>query len=216
MARASIPVELSWPFSCAVPRQTHESPFSYRCVYTQLLHDRVLLRVSGSVTLKDIPVKKTAKKNALQVCLISPHPLVLSKNLSVCLQIKISKRPPDIWNQRWDRICGTCPFPKQRCTSWTLMGGNKPRGGRICFPNILGSKHVEARIIVVAEKFDIRERNCCCCKWGRQGIVKLYRSAGATSARVFPLVANGGFWVPRSVLSGFCRFSPGWFAYPAA
>jgi two-component system nitrate/nitrite response regulator NarL len=143
------------------------------------------------------PVKKPAKKNALQVCLISPHPLVLSdfermlanpdfKTVSRHLESTLG---PDLRH---------LPVPK--ATVYVVDAHvAKPAAGAL-LSNIL-DQHTGARIIVVAEKFDAEE-SYSLLQMGAKGLLS-YTEARQQLPRALPLVANGGFWVPRSVLSGF-------------
>lgn len=66
--------------------------------------------------------------------------------------------------------------------------------------NIL-ENFAEARIIVVAEKFDSGE-SYSLLQMGAKGLLT-YDEAREYLPRALPLVAGGGFWVPRAVLSGF-------------
>jgi two-component system nitrate/nitrite response regulator NarL len=142
-------------------------------------------------------VKKTAKKNALQVCLLSPHPLVLSefervlsnpefKTVSKHLESTLG---PDLRH-----------LPIPRAAVYVVDAHvAKPAAGAL-LSNIL-DHHSEARILVVAEKFDAAE-SYTLLQMGAKGLLS-YGEAREQLARALPLVANGGFWVPRSVLSGF-------------
>jgi two-component system, NarL family, nitrate/nitrite response regulator NarL len=133
----------------------------------------------------------------LQVCLISPHPLVLSefervlshpdfKTISRHLESTLG---PDLRH---------LPIPK--ATVYVVDAHvAKPAAGAL-LSNIL-EQHSEARIIVVAEKFDSAE-SYSLLQMGAKGLLS-YGEAREQLPRALPLVANGGFWVPRSVLSGF-------------
>jgi two-component system nitrate/nitrite response regulator NarL len=142
-------------------------------------------------------VKKTAQKNALQVCLISPHPLVLSefervlegpdfKTISEHLESTLG---PDLRH---------LPIPK--ATVYVVDAHVAKSAAGALLSNIL-EQHSEARIMVVAEKFDAAE-SYSMLQMGAKGLLS-YSEARAQLARALPLVAQGGFWVPRAVLSGF-------------
>jgi len=66
--------------------------------------------------------------------------------------------------------------------------------------NIL-EQHPQARILVVAEKLNVSESNSLL-RLGAKGLLT-YAEVRDQLTRALPLVAGGGFWVPRSVLSGF-------------
>ena len=150
-----------------------------------------------TVPLTSIIVKKAAKKPALQVCLLSPHPLVLSEFERVLTNpaFKIvskhleSTLGPDLRHQ---------PVPK---AALYVVDAHvaRPAAGAL-LSNIL-DHYPEARIIVVAEKFDSGE-SYSLLQMGAKGLLT-YDEARDQLPRALPLVANGGFWVPRAVLSGF-------------
>jgi len=75
----------------------------------------------------------------------------------------------------------------------------RPAAGAL-LSNIL-ENHPEARIIVVAEKFD-SEESYSLLQMGAKGLLT-YTEAREQLPHALPLVAEGGFWVPRTVLSGF-------------
>ena len=128
-------------------------------------------------------VKKSSKKNLLQVCLLSPHPLVLSefervlsnpefKTISRHLESTLG---PDLRH---------LPIPK--ATVYVVDAHvARPAAGAL-LSNILDT-HAEARIIVVAEKFDSAE-SYSLLQMGAKGLLSY------TEARE---------QLPRSVLSGF-------------
>jgi two-component system nitrate/nitrite response regulator NarL len=142
-------------------------------------------------------VKKTAKKNTLQVCLLSPHPLVLSefervlanpafKLISMHLESALG---PDL---RHIEVPDALVYVVDAHVA-------RPAAGAL-LTNILEA-HAEGRIIVVAEKFDSSE-SYSLLQMGAKGLLT-YTEAREQLPRALPLVAEGGFWVPRAVLSGF-------------
>ena len=133
----------------------------------------------------------------MQVCLLSPHPLVLSEFERALANgsFKISSRHlestlgPDLRHLQ---------IPK--ATIYVVDAHvAKPAAGAL-LTNILESNG-EARIIVVAEKFDSAE-SYSLLQMGAKGLLS-YTEAREQLPHALPLVAEGGFWVPRSVLSGF-------------
>lgn len=150
-----------------------------------------------TLPITSITVKKAAKKNALQVCLLSPHPLVLSEFERVLTNpaFKLTSKHlestlgPDLRHQ---------PIPK---AALYVVDAHvaRPAAGAL-LSNIL-DHYEEARIIVVAEKFDAGE-SYSLLQMGAKGLLT-YDEAREQLPRALPLVANGGFWVPRAVLSGF-------------
>jgi two-component system nitrate/nitrite response regulator NarL len=142
-------------------------------------------------------VKKATEKNALHVCLLSPHPLVLSefervltnpafKLISMHLESSLG---PDL---RHLEVPNAVVYVVDAHVA-------RPAAGAL-LANILET-HAEARIIVVAEKFDASE-SYSLLQMGAKGLLS-YAEAREQLPRALPLVAEGGFWVPRAVLSGF-------------
>ena len=142
-------------------------------------------------------MKKAAKKSVLQVCLLSPHPLVLSefervlKNPAFKLVSKQleSTLGPDLRHLE---------VPKAALYVVDAHAA-RPAAGAL-LSNIL-ERNPEARIIVVAEKFDSGE-SYSLLQMGAKGLLT-YEEAREQLPRALPMVAAGGFWVPRAVLSGF-------------
>jgi two-component system, NarL family, nitrate/nitrite response regulator NarL len=142
-------------------------------------------------------VKRVATKNALQVCLLSPHPLVLSEFERVLTSPAFnlisrhleSALGPDLRN---------LDVPK--ATVYVVDAHvARPAAGAL-LSNLL-ENHSEARIIVVAEKFG-SEESYSLLQMGAKGLLT-YTEAREQLPHALPLVAEGGFWVPRNVLSGF-------------
>ena len=134
----------------------------------------------------------------LQVCLLSPHPLVLSEFERVLTNPAFKTDFASIWNRRSGRICAIC---RSRSAAVYVVDAHvaRPAAGAL-LSNIL-DHHTEARIIVVAEKFDSAE-SYSLLQMGAKGLLS-YDEAREQLPRALPLVAKGGFWVPRAVLSGF-------------
>ena len=129
--------------------------------------------------------------------MLSPHPLVLSEFERVLTspEFRINSRHlestlgPDLRHLQ---------IPK--ATVYVVDAHvARPAAGAL-LSNILDN-HAEARIIVVAEKFDAAE-SYSLLQMGAKGLLS-YSEARDQLPHALPLVAAGGFWVPRSVLSGF-------------
>ncbi len=142
-------------------------------------------------------MKKAANKNALVVCLLSPHPLVLSEFERVLTNpsFKLISRHlestlgPDL---RHLEVPKAVVYVVDAHVA-------RPAAGAL-LSNIL-DHNAEARIIVVAEKFDAAE-SYSLLQMGAKGLLS-YTEAREQLPRALPSVAEGGFWVPRAVLSGF-------------
>ncbi|HET6930464.1 MAG TPA: response regulator transcription factor [Candidatus Acidoferrum sp.] len=134
----------------------------------------------------------------LTVCLLSPHPLVLSefeRLLGKASQFKViakqleSTLAPDLRN-----------FEPPIAQVYVVDAHAARQATGALLTNIL-ERHVDARLIVVGDA--INEANCfSLLRLGVKGILT-YAEARDQLSRALPLVSQGGFWVPRSVLSGF-------------
>jgi len=151
-------------------------------VFNNLLHTVATKRVSAKLT----------------VCLLSPHPLVLTefeRLLEKAPQFKViskqleSTLAPDLRNME----------PPRAQVYVVDAHAARPATGAL-LANIL-ERSPEARLIVVGEQQN--DANCfSLLRLGVKGFLT-YTEARDQLIRAMPLVANGGFWVPRSVLSGF-------------
>ena len=142
-------------------------------------------------------MKKAPKKSVLQVCLLSPHPLVLSEFE------RVLKNPAfKLISKQLESTLGPdlrhLEVPK---AALYVVDAHvaRPAAGAL-LSNIL-ERTADARIIVVAEKFDSGE-SYSLLQMGAKGLLT-YQEAREQLPRALPLVADGGFWVPRAVLSGF-------------
>jgi DNA-binding NarL/FixJ family response regulator len=134
----------------------------------------------------------------LTVCLLSPHPLVLSefeRLLGKASQFKViakqleSTLAPDLRNLE---------PPKAQVYVIDAHAARQATGALLT--NIL-ERYPDARLIVVGDA--VNEANAySLLRLGVKGILS-YAEARDELSRALPLVSNGGFWVPRSVLSGF-------------
>ena len=134
----------------------------------------------------------------LTVCLLSPHPLVLTefeRLLGKASQFKViakqleSTLAPDLRNLE---------PPKAQVYVIDAHAARQATGALLT--NIL-ERVTDARLIVVGDA--INDANAySLLRLGVKGILS-YAEARDQLARALPLVSQGGFWVPRSVLSGF-------------
>jgi DNA-binding NarL/FixJ family response regulator len=105
----------------------------------------------------------------MTVCILSPHPLVLSE---------------------FERVLSKAPFKVVVKQLESTLA-----------PDMRNFEPPEARLIVVGEQHtDANSYQLL--RLGVKGLLT-YTEARDQLVRALPLVANGGFWVPRSVLSGF-------------
>ncbi len=133
----------------------------------------------------------------LTVCLLSPHPLVLSEfeRLLGKAQFKVvakqleSMLAPDLRNME----------PPRAQVYVIDAHAARPATGAL-LTNIL-ERYPEARLIVVGERHD-DSNSFSLLRLGVKGLLT-YVEARDQLIRALPLVSNGGFWVPRQLLSGF-------------
>jgi DNA-binding NarL/FixJ family response regulator len=140
---------------------------------------------------------KAPKIRGLAVCLLSPHPLVLGEFERILSRtgIKLVSRQMD---QPLTVDISQMALPKAdifvvdahaiRPTTNSLLAGILDR-----FP--------EARVIVVCEKLTDATSHSLL-RMGAKGLLS-YAEAVQQLPHALPLVAGGGFWVPRAVLSTF-------------
>jgi two-component system nitrate/nitrite response regulator NarL len=142
-------------------------------------------------------VKKSAPKGPMQVCLLSPHPLVLSEFERV-----LKSSAFKLTSQQLESTLGPdlrlVDIPKALVYVVDAHVA-RPAAGAL-LSNIL-DHYAEARIIVVTEKLDAAE-SYSLLQMGAKGLLT-YEEARQQLPAALPLVATGGFWVPRALLSGF-------------
>ena len=139
--------------------------------------------------------KRTNSK--LTVCLLSPHPLVLSEFERILNkpQFKViskqleSTLAPDLRNLE---------PPKAQVYIVDAHAARQATGALLS--NLI-ERFADARLIVVGDQHQ-DANSFSLLRLGVKGILT-YQEAREQLVRALPLVANGGFWVPRSVLSGF-------------
>jgi DNA-binding NarL/FixJ family response regulator len=160
---------------------------------------------SGSVVLEspkslDRRVRKMAKaasKQNLKVCLLSPHPMVLDE-----FQRLLEKSGFHIISRQLQSMLA--PDLRQlevpRASVYVVDGHAARQATGALLSNILDNQPA-GRLIVVGENF--KESEChTLLRQGVKGIMN-YVEARDQLPRAVPLVAQGGFWVPRTVLSRF-------------
>ncbi len=133
----------------------------------------------------------------MTVCLLSPHPLVLSEferllgkaEFKVVAKQLESVLAPDLRNME----------PPRAQVYVIDAHAARPATGAL-LTNIL-ERYPEARLIVVGERHD-DANSFSLLRLGVKGLLT-YVEARDQLIRALPLVSNGGFWVPRQLLSGF-------------
>ncbi|HTS13793.1 MAG TPA: response regulator transcription factor [Candidatus Limnocylindrales bacterium] len=140
---------------------------------------------------------KASPKPSLRVCLLSPHPMVLdefrrlleSSGFQIVSKQLDSMLAPDLRNLEIPRASVfVVDAHAARQATGALLGNILDR-----FPT--------ARLLVVGEKLKEAD-SYTLLRQGVKGILN-YDEAREQLPRALPLVAAGGFWVPRTVLSRF-------------
>ncbi len=143
-----------------------------------------------------IQTPKTAKKN-LSVCLMSAHPLVLGEfekllsrpGFQILTKQLESNLAPEL-----RRVA----LPK--ASIYVFDAHTSQQAAASLISNIL-EQTPGARLIVVGEKFS-EAHSYSLLRMGAKGLLT-YSEARAQLPDALPLVAAGGFWVPRVLLSNF-------------
>jgi DNA-binding NarL/FixJ family response regulator len=140
---------------------------------------------------------KNSGKPHLRVCLLSPHPMVLDEfdrllsdsGYQIVSRQLESMLAPDLRN-----------LEVPRATVYVVDAYAARQATGALLGNIL-DHYAGARLIVVGDKFKETD-SYALLRQGVKGILN-YNEAREQLPRALPLVAAGGFWVPRPVLSRF-------------
>ena len=140
-------------------------------------------------------MKRTNAK--LTVCILSPHPLVLGE-----FERLLNKSPFKVIVKQLESTLApdlrTLDPPKANVY---VVDGHAARPATGALLTNLLERVPESRLIVVGEQHT-DSNSYSLLRLGVKGLLT-YVEARDQLIRALPLVAAGGFWVPRSVLSGF-------------
>jgi DNA-binding NarL/FixJ family response regulator len=140
---------------------------------------------------------KSPPKPNLKICLLSPHPMVLDEfhrlledsGFQIVVKQLNSLLAPDLRHLEIPRASVyVIDSHAARQATGALLG------------NIL-DRHADARLLVIGDNLK-EEDSYSLLRQGVKGILN-YSEAREQLLRALPLVAAGGFWVPRAVLSRF-------------
>jgi DNA-binding NarL/FixJ family response regulator len=142
-------------------------------------------------------VKNAAQRSPLKVCLLSDHAFVLSEMDRV-----LEKSGFELIPLQFESALGhdLRDFQIPKAVVYVVDAHAAPSATRALVSNILGH-YAEARILVVAEEIDSK-KSYPLLQMGAKGLLT-YEQVREQLPTALPLVATGGFWVPRAVLSGF-------------
>jgi DNA-binding NarL/FixJ family response regulator len=140
---------------------------------------------------------KGSAKPGIRICLLSPHPMVLDE-----FRRLIEELGYEIVTQELASLLASdlrhLEIPEAAVYVIDSHAARQATGALLT--NIL-DRNVDARLLVVGET--LKEEDCyALLRQGVKGILR-YTEAREQLARALPLVAQGGFWVPRTVLSRF-------------
>ncbi len=142
-------------------------------------------------------MKSKQGKTALRVCILSPHPLVLA-------EFSRALAPPNFQTvtRQLDSLLGPelRKLAVPRAPVYVVDAHASTNATAALMSNLL-EKSPSARVLIVAEKFSGNESHDLL-RLGAKGLLT-YGEAREQLPRALPLVATGGFWVPRSMLSEF-------------
>jgi DNA-binding NarL/FixJ family response regulator len=131
------------------------------------------------------------------VCILSPHPFVLTEFSRLLAPLRLQ-----MVTCRLDSKLGSelRKLAVPRAPVYVADTGASLKATAALMANLLKCSP-SARVLMVAEKFKSYESHDLL-QLGVKGLLT-YREARDQLSRAVPLVANGGFWVPRSLLSEF-------------
>ena len=133
----------------------------------------------------------------LNVCILSPHPLVLSEFERI-----LAKAPFKVFSKQLESTLAPDlrNLEPPRAQVYVVDAhAAKPATGAL-LANIL-ERYPDSRLIVVGEQH-YEANSFAMHSSGVKGLLT-YVEAREQLIRALPLVASGGFWVPRQLLSGF-------------
>jgi two-component system, NarL family, nitrate/nitrite response regulator NarL len=155
---------------------------------------RYLLVSEGLCSLKCV---KRASAKQPQVCLLSPHPLVLadfSRILEGAGYRPILRQLESMLAPELRRL----PIPK---ASLYVVDAHAAASAMAALITNIFECSPEARVLVVGEKFSTSDSHNLL-RHGAKGLLT-YGEAREQLSRALPQISSGGFWVPRATLAGF-------------
>jgi DNA-binding NarL/FixJ family response regulator len=152
------------------------------------------MALRGLCSLKCV---KRASVKQPQVCVLSPHPLVLadfSRILEEAGYKPILRQLESMLAPELRRL----PIPK---TNLYVVDAHASAPATAALITNVFECSPEARVLVVGEKFSTSESHSLL-RHGAKGLLT-YAEAREQLSRALPQISCGGFWVPRATLAGF-------------
>jgi two-component system, NarL family, response regulator len=156
--------------------------------------------VTVTVTRQIVARQTAATKRStpkLSVCILSPHPLVLGEFERILAKADFKVISTQLESTLAPDLRSFEPPPAQVYV--IDAHASKPATGAL-LANLM-ERFPEARLIVVGEQHN-EANSYALLRLGVKGLLT-YAEAREQLTRALPLVAIGGFWVPRQLLSGF-------------
>ncbi len=142
-------------------------------------------------------VGKSSALRRLKVCFLSSHPLVL-QDFEQALSRTGVEAEAKLLESAMAQALRSLPLPR---AAVYVVDANLPRPSLEALLGGILNRFPTARVIVVADEF-VEGNSFSLLRLGVKGLVT-YAEAHEQLQRALPLVAGGGFWVPRPVLSRF-------------
>ena len=142
-------------------------------------------------------MKTKSGKSVLRVCILSPHPLVLAE-----FSRALATPGFQTVTRHLDSMLGPDlrSLAVPRAPVYVVDAQASASATAALMANLL-ERSPSARVLIVAEKFSGNDSHDLL-RLGAKGLLT-YGEAREQLPRALPLVATGGFWVPRSLLSEF-------------
>jgi len=142
-------------------------------------------------------VKAKPAKQPLKICILSPHPLVLaefSRILSAPAFQAVTRHLDSMLGPDLRRLV----LPR---TPIYIVDAHASQPATAALIANIAERSPASKLLIVAEKFSPTQSHDLL-RLGAKGLLT-YEEARQQLPRALPLVAGGGFWVPRSLLSEF-------------
>ena len=142
-------------------------------------------------------MRRAARQRGLKVCLLSQHPLVLEE-----LRRALADSGAQVISQR-SAAPTTIDATQIRVprAAVYVVDAHAPRPATEALVAAIQAHRPESHLLFVAEKFD-KASAFGLLHLGAKGLLR-YPEARDQLPRALKAVANGGFWVPRALLSSF-------------
>ncbi len=140
---------------------------------------------------------KSTKSRRLAVCLLSHHPLVLGEFERILSRPSFHVAPRQLESTLAPDLRRVAV---PRASVYVVDAHAARQATEALVSNIL-DRFPDARLLVVGDKFS-ESSTYSLLRLGVKGLLT-YAEAREQLPQALPLVAGGGFWVPRALLSGF-------------